>query len=562
MQRRVAGIDVVAGETVHRGLLQFGIRRVQPFQIDLGDRRVQKAFDVLAQVHHGRAERRGHAGRGRHDDLRNVHGARHEAGVHRPRAAETGQHEVAWVAAAVDDDLLDGLRHDLATDADHGVRGLDRGQPEPARHGVHGPFGRGAVEIDLPAERGFQTPEQEVGVRHRRFAAARAVTRRAGLRAGAARPHAQRAARIDPADGPAARAHAVDVEHGQDDRHFEFEFVFARDEPLAALDDRHVETRAAHVGADDAALARRLGQVAGIRHAAGRAGLQQFFRVFLGKVHTHDAAAAFQNQQRAPKPLVGQAREQMLEVGRHDRLERGAHRGGDEPAVLAEQRSRLARQHDVRIGNACEQDVAHLPLVRGVDVGIDEAHGDRRNALGTNFFGHGVRRGGIQRPFLFALDVGALRHGIAVAPRNQRFRLLLIRVVEFLAVLAADLDGVAEPVGRDQCGVGIRPFDQGVGGGRRAVDQAGDAGERNARLFDRFDRIARGPFDRLDHTDRPVPRRGEHLGGDPLAARLLPPEQVGERPAHVNADTPHTQQSPSDDRPPPFLTSGGRRGQG
>ena len=209
-----------------------------------------------------------------------------------------------------------------------------------------------------------------------------------------------------------------------------------------------------------------------------------------------------------------------------------------------------------------EQDVAHLPFVRGVDVGVDEAHGDRRNALGANPFGHAAGGVDIQRAFLFALDVGALRHGVAVAPRDQRFGLRLIRIVEFLAVLATDLDSVAESVGRDQRGVGIRPFDQGVGGGRRAVDQAGNPVERNPGLFDGFDRIARGPFDRLDHADRPVPRRGEHLGSHPLAACFLPPEQVGERPAHVNADTPHTHQTPSDGRPPPFLTSDKGMGQG
>ena len=94
------------------------------------------------------------------------------------------------------------------------------------------------VEAELPAERGdrrgapppvelharrrgnlrVEAAEHHVGVGHGRARAAAAIGGRAGPRAGALRPDAERAAGIDIGDRAAARADRVDVDHRHQQR--------------------------------------------------------------------------------------------------------------------------------------------------------------------------------------------------------------------------------------------------------------------------------------------------------------------------------------------------------
>ena len=77
-----------------------------------------------------------------------------------------------------------------------------------------------------------------------------------------------------------------------------------------------------------------------------------------------------------------------------------------------------------------------------------------------------------------AVDQHALVHLEAQVARRERPRPLHEQVVHVVAVLAGDLDRVAEALGRDQRGPGALPLDDGVGDERGAVEDVGHAGRR------------------------------------------------------------------------------------
>src|SRR5262249_31750356 len=73
---------------------------------------------------------------------------------------------------------------------------------------------RAAIEARAATEKfvRVQKTEDEVGVRHRRLAAAAAITGRTRLSTGAVRPYMQHAALVDTRDRPATRADASDIQ--------------------------------------------------------------------------------------------------------------------------------------------------------------------------------------------------------------------------------------------------------------------------------------------------------------------------------------------------------------
>lgn len=249
-------------------------------------------------------------------------------------APEARIDEIARVAASGDQHLLDRLRHVFAADADHALGGGQRGQPDLGGQLLHRLFGGGHVKVDLAVQRRVQPAQQQVGVGDGGLGAAAAIADRAELGTRAFRPDAQRAAGIHPADRAAARADAVDVQHRHDDRHFPFQLVVAGDQPLAMLDDGHIEAGAADIGMQDALEAALLGQVAGIGDAAGGTGFQHVLGVLARRLGRHHAAAAFQDQELAGEAVGRKAILQVVHVFHHHRHAGGADGGGDVQRTL------------------------------------------------------------------------------------------------------------------------------------------------------------------------------------------------------------------------------------
>ena len=278
-------------------------------------------------------------------------------------------------------------------------------------------------------------------------------------------------------------------------------------------------------------------EISRIGDAARRPGFQLLLGMLSCEIQRHHAAAALQDQRRAGEVMRAQPVLEVVEIFGHHRHQCRAYRGGDEAAMFAEHRLRLRRQQDVDVGTDLAEDLAHPLLVRAVGIGIDETDADRFQA----FCGDGAcdlsRLILVERPVDLTAGIHPLGDREPEASPDDRTGLGLIRIVEMLAMLTTDLDRVAETFGRDETRIGIAALDQRVGARRGAVHQIGYVRDRDPRLPDR-----------LQHADRPVGARRQHLRRLLLPGVFLPRKKIGERPAYINPDSPHLTL-------PPFLQS-------
>ena len=127
-----------------------------------------------------------------------------------------------------------------------------------------------------------------------------------------------------------------------------------------------------------------------------------------------------------------------------------------------------------------------------------------------------------------ALVVHPLGDRPAPAPRHQRRRPIDREVVLLEPVLEGHLHGIPEPFRDDERGFRTRPFDDGVRGQRRAMDDEADLAGLDPRR-------PRGLADRGHHALLGDPRRGQHLGGDHVAVTELK-RDVRESPANVDCE--------------------------
>ena len=161
--------------------------------------------------------------------------------------------------------------------------------------------------------------------------------------------------------------------------------------------------------------------------------------------------------------LVGHVAD-AAQVGPAPRAQRGVDHGGDRALDLAHLGRDLVRARDVVATRP--QHVGHRPLVGRLEVGVQQAHGHHLD-LGRDGR-HGV---GSHRGQLAPVGGQPAGHLVAVATRHHRLGARGQVVVERRAVLPADLDHVAEALGRDQGHGGAAALEQRVGGDGRAVRQ-------------------------------------------------------------------------------------------
>ena len=129
-----------------------------------------------------------------------------------------------------------------------------------------------------------------------------------------------------------------------------------------------------------------------------------------------------------------------------------------------------------------------------------------------------------------AVGQGALRHVEAQIARHERARVLQHQVVEIVALLAPDLDRVAEALGGQQRGPRAFALDDRVGDQRGAVDEMLHLGGFDSGLLQGLDQHG---LDRL----RRIGRRGQHLADGERAGLIVHHDQIGEGAADVHADT-------------------------
>ena len=169
-----------------------------------------------------------------------------------------------------------------------------------------------------------------------------------------------------------------------------------------------------------------------------------------------------------------------------------------------------------------------------VFVGINKCHRDRQNFVIPNFLGDCIGFGARESAHNLPLHIHSLIHRITITPFDDGFGLDLIGIVEQLAMLAPNLDGVAKTLGGHHRGIGIIAFDKCVSRRGRAVHDMRDFGKRDPRL--------------TNGTDNPqgaVLAGGQHFGRDLRARGVIPCKKVRKGSANVDSNPPH--------RPSPVL---------
>ena len=189
----------------------------------------------------------------------------------------------------------------------------------------------------------------------------------------------------------------------------------------------------------------------------------------------------------------------------------------------------LARERDAKVRQRLAENRPDPSLVGGIRIGMEQPDGDRldRVALEPGQEGvHGLLVEGNQ-------DVARVIHPLGDRPAqvagHERSGPVDGNVVLLEAVLERHLDRVPEALGHDQRRPGAGPFDQGVGGERRAVNDQADRRRLHACFGD-------GLTDGRDDALFRDVRGGQHLGGDDSALGELK-RHVREGAADVNGDS-------------------------
>ena len=167
--------------------------------------------------------------------------------------------------------------------------------------------------------------------------------------------------------------------------------------------------------------------------------------------------------------------------------------------------------------------------MRGIAIGVQEADGDRLDAVGDQALRHRAHFGGVERRQHVAVAVHALRHLQPMAARHQRVGEAQEQVVDVVALLGAHLEDVAEAARGDQAEPRAAALDQGVGDQRRAVHHVADVGKREPSRLQQFG-------EPLERADRWVVRRGQALVQADVVALRVEQDEVGEGAADVEAD--------------------------
>ena len=190
--------------------------------------------------------------------------------------------------------------------------------------------------------------------------------------------------------------------------------------------------------------------------------------------------------------------------------------------VLAPLAGDLGGDRDVRVGQELEEAIARGALVLGVGVGVQEADGDRLDALCAAGLGDGVELGELEWDEDVAVAVDTLVHLEAQPSRHERLGLAADEVVHVGPVAAADLEHVAEAARGDERGQGTGALGERVDDDRRAVDEVSDALEP-----DLAGRQAR------EHALGQTRRRRRRLRDAELTCLGVEEDEVGERTADV-----------------------------
>ena len=238
------------------------------------------------------------------------------------------------------------------------------------------------------------------------------------------------------------------------------------------------------------------------------------------------------------------------EIAADDRLEVGVDHRGRGALVLLHLGQDVEADRGGQVGRQSPDDLLEQPLVRRVGVGVEQADGDRLDALVEQAAHRALGVSGLQRLADVSSGVDPLVHRDPQMARHQDRRLLPGHVVEPRHPKRADLEHVAEALGRDQAGARALALEDRVRGHGGAVADLLHLGRRGADLLEH------GREPEHDGARIVVDGRGDLLGVEPAVGPQH--HDVGEGAADVHADPgpSHRTGSAWTSRPPPRLTRG------
>ena len=174
--------------------------------------------------------------------------------------------------------------------------------------------------------------------------------------------------------------------------------------------------------------------------------------------------------------------------------------------------------------------------MRRIEIGEKKADGDRLDPLGFQQTGGGNDAALIERlEFLAVRRTEPAFHHFAVPPLDQGPvlpRQLLHDRIVFDALMARDVDDVAESFVGEHAGARALVLQHRVGGGGRAVQQVVDLGRRDAVVAADFGNALE------DAARWIVGRGGDLVNGDLIGAQIAK-HDVGKRTANIDTDRFH-----------------------
>ena len=134
------------------------------------------------------------------------------------------------------------------------------------------------------------------------------------------------------------------------------------------------------------------------------------------------------------------------------------------------------RQRDDQIGQSCLQQIAQFKLMCGVGVAVHQTDGDGGGAAFGEVLGQAFHSGFIKRLEFIAAGVHPPCNGESPFARYNQVGLFEVDVILAVAAFVGDFEDVAEACCRHRRHDRPAPFDQCIGGQRRAVNEALDLG--------------------------------------------------------------------------------------
>ena len=443
---------------------------------------------VVSKIREQHAEGREVPGRQRDDDGLHADLAGDLGGVQGPGAAIGHHGEARRVQPPLGGDALDRIGHGRRRNPENTFGGLRNIKAERLGNlRRNGPFGGFPVQFHLAAQEAVrvQTAQHKIGVRHRRPVSAEAVTGRAGVRAGAFRPHVKGAGLVQKGEAAAAGADLEDIHHGDLNGQSLLVTAYQRvadGQHLAVMDHAGLGGGAPHIEGNRVLEAENMAKGARSDDPRRRARLQHPDAFGTGLPGFKKAAGGLDHEEGAIEAACPDVAVDPVHIAAHRGSDVGIGRHGGAAFILPVFLGQFVGDRDEDPREFLFQYFARPDFVDGISIGVQKQDGDAFDAVES--LGEPPKRRLVQGRADLALGVHALRHFETFGPLDQRHVFLEIKVIGVRPVDPADFIDVAEPLGDDQRRIGAGALQDRVDGDGGAVEEQRGIGVFEARLGD------------------------------------------------------------------------------